>query len=164
MALDIILTILGTVCIVIGIIGCILPVLPGPPLSYVGILLLHFTSRVEFSIHFLVIWAIVVIAVQLFDYYVPVWGTKKLGGSKYGAWGCAIGAVAGIFIFPPWGFIVLPLIGAVIGELINDKDINTALKAGLGAFLGFITGVVIKLIVAISLAVFFFSEVFNNIL
>jgi len=163
MALDIILTLLGTLCIIIGIIGCILPALPGPPVSYAGILLLHFTSKVEFSLQFLLIWAFIIILVQILDYYIPIWGTKKLGGGKKGAWGCAIGAIAGIFIFPPWGFIILPFIGAVIGEIIDEKDFTGALKAGLGAFLGFLTGVVIKLIVAISLAVFFFIEVFTHI-
>lgn len=160
MTLDIILTILGAVLIIVGILGCILPVLPGIPLSYVGILLLHFTSMVEFSTQFLIIWGIIVIIVQLLDYYVPIWGTKKFGGGKKGAWGSAIGIGAGIFILPPWGIIIFPFVGAVIGELIDNKELNIALKAGFGAFIGFLAGTVMKLIVAIVLAFYFFKEVF----
>lgn len=160
MTLDIIFTILGAILMIVGIVGCIIPALPGVPLSYIGILLLHFTSKVEFSIPFLIIWAIVVIAVQILDYYVPVWGTKKFGGGKKGAWGSAIGVVLGIFIIPPWGIIIFPFVGAVIGELIDNKEFNIAIKAGFGAFLGFIAGTFMKLAVALILAFYFFKEVF----
>lgn len=163
MTLDIILTILGALLMIIGILGCILPVLPGIPLSYIGILLLHFTSKVEFSTQFLIIWGIIVIIVQLLDYYVPIWGTKKFGGGKKGAWGSAIGIVAGIFILPPWGIIIFPFVGAVIGELFDNKELNIALKAGFGAFIGFLAGTVMKLVVAIVLAFYFFKEAFYAI-
>lgn len=158
MALDIILIILGAILIIVGILGCVLPVLPGVPLSYAGILMLHFTSKVEFSPQFLIIWALVVAAVQILDYYIPVWGTKKLGGGKKGAWGNTIGIVFGIFLFPPWGIIIFPFLGAVIGELIDNKSSAVALKAGLGAFLGFLAGTVMKLVVAIILAFYFFQR------
>jgi uncharacterized protein YqgC (DUF456 family) len=163
MALDIILTVIGAILMIIGIIGCIVPTLPGVPLNYVGILLLHFTSKVEFSIHFLILWALVVIIVQILDYYVPIWGTKKFGGGKKGAWGSAIGVVVGIFILPPWGIIIFPFVGAVVGELIDNKEFGAALKAGFGAFLGFIAGTLMKLAVAIILAFYFFKEVFYAI-
>lgn len=161
MTLDIILIVLGAICIITGILGCVLPVLPGAPLSYVGIILLHLTSKVEFSTTFLIAWGIVVIAVQIFDHYIPIWGTKKLGGGKKGAWGSAIGIVAGVFIFPPWGIIIFPFVGAVIGELVDKKEFKVALRAGLGAFLGFIAGIVMKLVVALILAFYFFKEVLN---
>lgn len=144
---------------VVGVIGCFLPVIPGVPLNYLGIILLHFTSAVDFSPHFLIIWGIVVIIVQVLDYYIPIWGTKKLGGGKKGAWGSAIGVVAGMFIFPPWGIILFPFVGAVIGELIDEKEFKVALKAGAGAFLGFVTGTLMKLAVAVILSFFFFKEV-----
>lgn len=159
MTLDIVLIVVGAICVVVGLIGCIVPVLPGAPLNYVGIILLHLTSVVDFSPQFLIGWGIVVIIVQLLDYYIPVWGTKKLGGGKKGAWGSAIGIVAGLF-FPPWGIIVGPFVGAVVGELFDDKEFKEALKAGLGAFAGFLAGTVMKLVVAIILSFYFFKEVF----
>lgn len=159
MTLDIILTVLGAICIILGIVGCILPLLPGIPLSYAGIILLQFTSWVDFSPEFLILWALIVIIVQIADYYIPIWGTKKFGGGKKGMWGSAIGVVLGIFIFPPWGLIFLPFLGAVVGELIDNKEPEVALKAGLGSFIGFLAGTLIKLAVAFILAFFFFREV-----
>ncbi len=159
MTLDIVLTVIGAILIVIGILGCVLPVLPGVPLSYIAIVLLHLTSRVDFSTEFLIGWGIVVIIVQVLDYYVPIWGTKKLGGSKWGAWGSGIGVVAGMFIFPPYGIILFPFVGAVVGELLNDKEFKVALKAGAGAFVGFVAGTLLKLVVAFILAYYFFKEV-----
>ncbi|WP_183306898.1 DUF456 domain-containing protein [Dysgonomonas hofstadii] len=157
--MDIILVLLGAIFIIIGIVGCIVPVLPGIPLSYIGILLLHFTSKVQFSTEFLVVWCIVVVVVQILDYYIPVWGTQKFGGGTKGAWGSAIGIVAGLFIFPPWGIILFPFVGAVIGELIDEKEPKVAIKAGFGAFLGFVAGIIMKLAVAVMLAFYFFKEV-----
>lgn len=159
MALDIILTILGAILMIVGIAGCILPVLPGVVLNYVGLLLLHFTSRVEFSMEFLIGWALVVIAIEVLDYFIPIWGTKKFGGGKKGAWGCTIGVVVGIFVLPPWGIIIFPFVGAVIGELIDDKDVKVALKAGLGAFVGFLAGTFLQVVVALVLTFFFIKEV-----
>lgn len=159
MSLDIILIVLGAIFIIAGIMGCILPVLPGLPLSYIGIILLHLTSKVDFSATFLIAWGLVVLAVQILDYYIPIWGTNKFGGGKKGVWGSTIGVVAGMFVFPPWGMILLPFVGAVIGELIDEKNLKAALKAGLGAFSGFVAGTLIKLGVAVILAYYFFYEV-----
>ncbi len=159
MALDIILTILGAILMIVGIAGCILPVLPGVVLNYVGLLLLHFTSRVEFSTEFLIGWALVVIAIEVLDYFIPIWGTTKFGGGKKGAWGCTIGVVVGVFVLPPWGIIIFPFVGAVIGELIDDKDVKVALKAGLGAFVGFLAGTFLQVLVALVLTFFFIKEV-----
>ncbi|NLI71504.1 MAG: DUF456 family protein [Bacteroidales bacterium] len=144
--METLLIILAFICIVVGIIGSILPVLPGVPLSYIGILLLHFTDKIQFSTQFLIFWAAMVIIVQLLDYYVPIWGTKKFGGSKRGIWGCAIGMVVGIFL-GPWGIILGPFVGAIAGELSSGKQTQAAIKAGFGSFMGFILGIVSKLIV-----------------
>ena len=84
------------------------------------------TSEPPFTANFIVMWALITAGVTLLDYYVPIWGTKKLGGSKKGIWGATFGLVIGIFFFPPLGLIIGPFIGAVIGELIAGKDTNTA--------------------------------------
>ncbi len=141
------LIILAFILIVLGILGSILPVLPGVPVSYVGILLLHFTEKVQFSTQFLIFWLVMVILVQVLDYLVPIWGTKKFGGSKRGIWGCAIGMVVGLF-FGPWGIILGPFLGAIVGELSGGKQTQSAIKAGFGSFVGFLLGVISKLIVS----------------
>lgn len=142
--MDLFLIISGVVCLLIGVIGCLLPVLPGPPIAYIALLLLHFTSKVEFTISQLLIWLLVVIVVQLLDYFIPLLGAKKLGGTKWGIWGCFFGTLLGIFLFPPWGIIIGPFSGAVLGELLAGKQAGQALRAGLGAFLGFMLGIIAK--------------------
>jgi hypothetical protein len=153
------LIIVGILFALTGILGCFLPFLPGPPLNYIALLLLHFTSIHQFTTKFLVIWAIIAAVVVLLDYLIPVWGTKKFGGSKQGVWGSVIGLVAGLFIFPPFGIIIFPFAGAVVGELIAGKDTGSALKAGFGSFVGFLTGTILKLIVSGMMTWHFFSKI-----
>ena len=107
--MDILLIILGILCLLTGLAGCFLPVLPGPPVSYAGLLLLHFTDKIHFSTTHLILWALLVIIVQVLDYVTPMLGTKYSGGGKWGNWGCVIGTIAGLFVFPPWGVLIGPL-------------------------------------------------------
>lgn len=144
--MDIFLLILAALLLLVAFLGCVLPVLPGLPLAYVALLLLHFTDYVDYSISFLVIWGVVVLVIQVLDAIVPAWGTKRVGGSKWGMWGSAIGIVVGLFL-GPWGIIVGPFLGAVLGELLHGKEAVVALKAGFGSFLGFLVGTIAKLIV-----------------
>ena len=132
----------------VGLAGCILPMLPGPPLAWLGMLLLHFTDRVDFSVTELVVSALVVIATLVLDYFTPMIGAKKFGGGKYSNRGCVIGTIVGMF-FLPLGLILGPFLGAVIGELIAGKPFRAALKAGFGSFVGFLFGTLIKLVVCL---------------
>lgn len=159
MTLDIILYIIGALLMIIGFMGCILPVMPGIPLSYIGLLALHFTSQVSFSTTFLIVWLIIVIIVQILDYYIPIWGTKKFRGGKGGVWGSTIGLIIGVFL-SPFGLIIMPFIGALIGELIMKKDFSSALKSAFGSFVGFFVGTLLKFIIALILAYYFFKELF----
>lgn len=156
--MDYVLIVLGILLMISGILGCVLPVIPGPPLSYLGILLLHFTERVQFSSRFLVIWASITVVVYALDYIIPAWGTKKFGGSKRGVWGSMIGLVTGLFFFPPFGIIIGPFLGAIIGELTSGKDSGTALKSGFGSFVGFLAGTMLKLITSGMMTWYFFKE------
>lgn len=156
--MELLFYILSALCMLVGLAGCILPMLPGPPLAWLGMLLLHFTDRVDFTVTELVVSALVVIATVVLDYITPMIGTKKFGGGKYGNWGCMIGTVVGLF-FMPLGLILGPFIGAVIGELIAGKPMRAALKAGFGSFVGFLFGTLIKLAVCIYFIVRFIMEV-----
>ena len=104
-------------------------------------------------------WAAVVVLIQIFDYYVPIWGTKKFGGSKRGVWGSSIGLVFGLFL-GPLGVIFGPFVGALLGELSANKNMNDALKAAFGAFVGFIIGTVSKLVVGIFMIYYYLTAVF----
>lgn len=158
--MDYVLIVLGALFIISGILGGILPVLPGPPMSYVGLLLLHFTEKYQFETRFLIIWLIVAAVVTVTDYFIPVWGTKRYGGSKQGIWGSIIGLVIGLFFFPPFGIIIGPFIGAVVGELITGKNSGVALKSGFGSFMGFLAGTLMKLIASGLMAWHFGKELF----
>jgi uncharacterized protein YqgC (DUF456 family) len=168
--MDILLIILGAICLLLGLVGCVAPVVPGVPLSYLGLWLLHWTERVQFSWQFLLIWAVVTIVIQVLDYFIPAWGTKKFGGSKYGVWGSTIGLLAGLFM-GPMGIILGPFIGAVLGEMIYfnrhpqsadnqaaNSNFNRALRAGLGSFIGLLTGTVLKLICCGMMVFYFVKE------
>lgn len=158
--MDYLLIGLGVLLIIGGILGSILPFLPGPPLSYGGLLLLHFTEDHQFTSRFLIIWAIITAVTYLIDYLIPIWGTKRFGGSKQGIWGSIIGLIAGIFFFPPFGIIIGPFAGAVIGELIAGKTHSAAFRSGLGSFVGFLLGTLIQLIAAGLMAWHFAKELF----
>lgn len=156
--LDIILIVVAILFLIIGLVGCILPILPGPPLTYVGLLFLHFTSSHQFTTRFLVIWAVVAIVVTIIDNVIPIWGTKQYGGSKKAVWGSMIGLIVGLFLFPPFGIIIGPFLGAVIGEKIDGKETGDAIRSGFGAFMGFLGGTILKLISAGLMIFYFFKE------
>lgn len=158
--MDTFLIIAGIILLIGGIVGSIVPFLPGPPLSYIAIILLHMTSKYQFSTTFLVVWGIVVALVVVLDYIIPIIGTKKFGGTKYGVWGSTIGLLIGMFLLPPFGIIVGPFAGAFIGEYVNEKNTEKAFRSAWGSFIGFITGTLVKIVVCIILSYFFISKFF----
>ena len=144
--MDILLIVFAFLLLVAGIAGCVLPLLPGPPLAYAGMLLLHLTDKVHFTTPQLVIWLVVVIVLQVVDYITPLLGSKYSGGTSFGNRGCMAGTLLGLF-FMPWGVIVGPFIGAVAGEMIGGQDLPHAIRAGIGTLLGFLFGTLLKVIV-----------------
>jgi len=143
--MEIFVLIIAFLCMIVGIIGCIVPGLPGTPVAYLGLLVAQATERVDFSWQMLLIWGIVVIVVTVLDYIVPAWGTKKYGGSRFGVWGSTLGVIVGLF-FGAVGVIIGPLVGAIVGELLSGKAMQEALKAGWGSFVGILFSTVIKLV------------------
>lgn len=143
--MDIFLLIVAFVMMLIGIIGCIVPGLPGVPIAYVGLWIAQATGCIDFSWQFLLIWGLVTIVISVLDYVVPAWGTKQYGGTQWGVWGSTIGIFVGLF-FGALGVILGPLVGAIIGELLAGKQLNEALKAGWGSFIGILFGTLLKLI------------------
>ena len=154
--MDIILIVLGALCLVAGILGAVLPVIPGPPLAYLGLWLLQWSSYAPFSGVFLGVWALVATLVTVLDYYVPIWGTRKFGGSTAGVRGSTIGLLLGVFAFPPWGIVLGPFIGAMTAELlVNVRDPGKAFKSGLGSLVGFLLGTGLKLGAGLMMAFYF---------
>lgn len=148
--MDTTLLIIAFVLMIIGILGSFLPVLPGPPISWVGLLLLYLTKAVPMSYTVLGITLVIAVVVGILDYIIPAKGTKHFGGSKYGIWGTNIGLVVGILAPIPFGFIIGPFLGAFIGEMINDSnDSQKAFKAATGSFIGFLASTFMKFVVSI---------------
>lgn len=141
--IDVIAIIVG----IIGIIGCFLPVIPGPPLSWAALLLLYFNKGSEMSLTFLLFWLVIAIVVTILDYLVPSYFTKKTGGSRAAARGTLVGLILGILFFPPWGMIIGAFLGALLAEMfINGSEMKKSLKPALGSFLGFLFGTGLKLV------------------
>lgn len=147
--MDIFLVILAAFFMLLGIIGSMLPILPGPLTSWVGLLIFHLTDAVPMNWTFLTITLVIATLIWLLDYIIPALGTKKFGGSKYGMIGTSIGLIVGLLAPIPGGIIIGPFVGAYIGELINKADSKTAMKAAFGSFLGFLTSTFIKFVIAV---------------
>ncbi len=146
MGFDVFLAILGAICLLIGTVGCVLPVLPGVILAWCGLLSAHFSHYCDIPTMLLVITGVATVGISVLDNLIPIYLTKKTGGSKAGAWGATIGLIAGIFV-GPWGIVLGPFAGALAGELIHDhKNMGRALKSAGGAFLGFLLGTGLKLV------------------
>ena len=144
--METLIVILAILAGVTGIAGSILPALPGTSFSWIGLFLLYMWGPVPVPVKVLIIWGIVVIAVSVVDYIVPMFFTKATGGSKYAERGAMIGLVAGI-VLTPVGMILGSYHGAFFAELYwGGKDRRAALKAALGSFVGFIVGTGIKTI------------------
>ena len=144
--LDIILIILGVLCLMTGLMGCVLPFLPGPPVAYLGLIFLHFTDKVQYSTTQLIVWLLIVVVIQILDYFTPMLGSKYSGGSKWGNWGCIIGTLVGL-LFLPWGVIFGPFLGACLLYTSPNKEFSQALKSGVGSLIGFMLGTLLKFVV-----------------
>ena len=162
--MDIYFIIIGFILCIIGIIGSILPVLPGPPLGWLGLLLLELTDAIPANYWFLGITFVIAMGIFILDYFMPAISTKKFGGSKAGAYGAIIGLIIGVFFSPiPFGFLIGPFLGALIGELVfNKTESKQAFKAAFGSFLGFIASTFMKLLVSFVFLGFFIWDVILN--
>ncbi|MEQ6121281.1 DUF456 domain-containing protein [Reichenbachiella sp. MALMAid0571] len=153
-------TILGIVLLIAGIIGCLLPILPGPPLGFLSLLVLQFKTNPPFSTSFILIWLAITIAVFTLDYTIPPMATKKFGGSRKGVTGSIVGLVVGLIFFPPFGLIVGSFLGAFIGEIIDGQQRGVALKSAFGSLIGFVTGSVLKLTTVFIMGYYFTASLF----
>ncbi len=159
--LEILLIVLGILLTIAGLVGCVLPVLPGPPLNWLAMLLLSWAREWEpFGARALVIWGVIATIATVLDYIVPAWGAKKAGASSYGVWGSVLGMIAGMIFFPPFGMLIGALLGAILGELAGGKSEGASLKAGVGVFLGTTLGIIIKLVASVAMTGFFIAELF----
>ena len=161
--MDSALIIFGVFLIFVGLIGSFVSVIPGPITAWIGLLILHQTSFVSLDFTFLVITFSIAIGVIFIDYYIPIIGAKKFGGTKSGIIGATIGLFIGLIFIGPLGVFLGTFLGALVGELIkNPKDKRTAFKSATGSLIGFLTGVLLKLSVTVVFGYYFFDILFES--
>lgn len=161
--LDIIWIILASLLLLVGAVGTIAPIIPGLPLSWVGLLILKFIPSTQDNISWtaIIILAVITVIITILDNVLPVWGTKKMGGNKQVVWGATIGLLIGFFL-GPWGIIFGPFIGAFIGAVITGNRLKKATKQASGAFGGYLAGLLLKLIVVGFITFFFVRTLIIN--
>jgi len=144
--LETIAIIIGSIFVLLGIAGCVLPILPGPVLSFLGLLLLALLKQFSppLTPTLMIVMAILTLVVTIGDYIIPLWGAKRYGATKWGIWGSVAGMAIGIF-FSPFGMLLGAFIGAVAMEWLVQKERGKALKAGWGVFIGGLAGTALKL-------------------
>ena len=154
------LIIVCIILVIVGFIGSIAPLLPGAILSIIGLYLIQIHPEVDTPLRILVLCTIGTIISMIVDYYLPMWWTKKYGGTKRGMIWSTVGLCAGIFILPPLGMIILPCIWAFLGEYyISKLHGKAALRAARGSFVGFMLSNGYKLILSGSILIIVLSEV-----
>lgn len=161
--MELLVVLIAIVFIILGLLGSFVPAIPGPPLSYIALLLVSLFTSYTFSQNFLLMWAAIVITVMALDYWLQLYGVKKFGGKKKAVNGTLIGLVVGLFAPIPFGFLLGPFVGAFIGAYLEEKeDFLKVLLIAMGALAGFLSGAVLKLAVSAYLGYEFIKVLLNG--
>ena len=154
--LSVLLVILGIVLLVAGFVGCVLPILPGPPIALLALICVSLDQgwAAYSALEWVVLGALVVV-VTVLDFLVPMMGAKKYGASRTAIWISVVGMVVGLILFPPFGMLVGAFVGAFLGELMAGKGSAEALRSGWGVFVGTVVGTGLKLAVCCVIAYYF---------
>lgn len=161
LVLTVTITIFGVILALAGLIGCLLPVIPGPPLNFISLLMLSYVKDWQpFSATFLIVMGGLTVLVLALDYIIPAAGAKKYGASKFGVFCSFVGMVIGLFAFPPFGLFIGGFVGAVAGELYKGKAGQDALRAGWGVFVGNLVSIGLKLGLSGIMFFFYVKEMF----
>ena len=160
--MDIFLLVVSFLIMIVGIIGSVIPVLPGPLSSWLGLFIFSNISDVEVQSKTLIFCLIIALIIFVFDYVIPIYTSKKFGASKYGIIGASIGTLIGLFL-PPFGIILGALLGAISGELLLNKNFEKSIKAASGVFIGLIISGFTKALISIVFLVIYINLFLNNL-
>ncbi|MDY6825514.1 MAG: DUF456 domain-containing protein [Thermodesulfobacteriota bacterium] len=156
-----VLIIIGIFVVLAGLAGCILPVIPGPIVAYIALIILNLAKGWEaFGLGFMLVMAGGAVLMTLLDFFVSMVGARKYGAAKAGIWGSVIGMIVGIFIIPPWGIFIGALAGAIIGEALTGRQTTEAMRVGWGVFMGNVAGIALKLAYCMVVLFFYLKEMF----
>lgn len=159
--MEIILLVVAGLFMILGILGSFLPVLPGVPLSWLGLLIFYLIPGVGMNYLFLAITLAVAVIFYILNLVIPAMGTKRFGGSRKGMIGATIGLVIGIFAPIPFAILFCPFLGAFIGEIINKSDSRTAGRAAFGSFVGLLASSFMEFIVSFAFLILFLYQFWN---
>lgn len=159
--MDLFLSILAVICGAAGIVGAVLPVVPGPALSYFGLLCAYWTDTTALTSGKMWFWGVVTAVVSVLDYILPAYFSKMFGGSRAGVIGATVGVFAGMILLGPIGIVIGPFVGAVAGELLRDRqNTDRAFKAGLGSLVSFLVGSGMKIAVSAFMMYYIWKDMF----
>jgi hypothetical protein len=162
--MEIAIIVLSALLIIVGIIGSLVPVLPGPPIGFSGLLILSLLTSYTFTTAELVVVGVLTGLVTVLDYVIQIYGVKKYGGGKMAINGTVVGFIVGL-LFGPLGMILGPFLGAYGGALIEKgktENQSPPIKIALGAFLGFLGGTVLKMALCFYMAYMYVDILFLN--
>lgn len=155
---SVLLAVLGSLLILAGFAGCVLPMLPGPPLAYLALFCVTIDRGwAAYSTLELVLLGALTAGVTVVDTLLPVIGARKYGASRAGIWLSVAGLVVGVFLFPPFGFLLGAFLGALAGELLAGKGAG-AIRPAWGVFLGTLAGTGLKLAACAVIAWYFVTR------
>ena len=158
MMIDVALIAIGGCLVVSGVIGSLVPIIPGPLLAYLGLLSLHATETVH--VDGLITFAVLTVVVAGIEYLLPLYIGRKLGATRAGIYGGILGTLIGL-LFMPVGILVGPMIGALVFEMLTKRGLGPALKASLGVFLGTVFNFVLRFALAAGMAYVFVVELWR---
>jgi len=149
------LWVLAALVVAAGIVGTVLPALPGVPLVFAGLLLAAWLDGfAKVGAVTIAVLAILTLGAVVVDYASSALGAARMGASRTALWGAAIGTLVGAFFAVP-GLLVGPFLGAAAGELLVRRELRQAGKVGLGAWIGFVFGTLAKLALAFAMVAIF---------
>lgn len=148
--------ILAGLLIFVGLLGSFLPILPGPPLSFVGLLLYAYAKGFsEVGTTPLIIFAVLTILSIILDFFAPVIASKRNKPSRIGTTGVIAGSILGIFLGGPFGILIGALAGGFLGEYLATRDANASFKITVNVLVGFLVGTLFRLAVSLAIAIYF---------
>lgn len=156
--MEILLLVVAGLFMILGILGSFLPVLPGVPLSWIGLLIFYLIPGIGMNYLFLGITLAIAVIFYVLNLVIPAMGTKKFGGSRKGMIGATIGLLIGIFAPIPFAILIFPFVGAFVGEIINKSDSRTAGKAAFGSFVGLMASSFMEFIVTFAFLILFLYQ------
>jgi uncharacterized protein YqgC (DUF456 family) len=152
--------VLSIILFIAGLLGTVLPVLPGAILIYGGMLLYGLmTGFATLDTHFFILQALLLVLTFFIDFLASAVGTRGFGGSKQAVLGAIIGTILGLIFFGPLGIVVGPFLGAVVTELLQGRVLNQAIHIGFGTLIGILGGTFLKICAEVLMIIYFFMQI-----